>query len=958
MAFSFKDSEENVLAEWEKRDIEHKVLAKESPKGNFVFFEGPPTANAAPALHHVLTRVYKDVVLRFRAMQGYHVDRKAGWDTHGLPVELQVEKKLQISGKPMIENIIAGNPRESIIAFNKECKDMVWSNVSDWEKLTKRIGYWLDTKDPYITYDNNYIESVWWVMKQLWDKNLVYKGHKVVPFCTRCGTALSSHEVAQGYKTTTDTSVYVKFKVAGSPNEYLLSWTTTPWTLPGNVALAVGSDITYSYVQVGDEVWILSSKQLAIIEGEYSVIKEVKGSDLIGLQYEPLFNVADLQTEKSYKVYGAEFVTDTDGVGIVHTAVMYGEDDYYLGLEIGLPQHHTVSEEGVFVGVHADLDGKKVKDPATEKTILEYLEKKNLLIAKLPYKHEYPFCWRCSTPLLYYARSSWFIKMENMRSAMLERNANVRWEPEYIRDGRFGEWLANARDWAISRERYWGTPLPIWECACGEMECVGSRAQVGMDSSVDLHRPFVDDVTIPCRSCGKDMHRVKEVLDVWFDSGAMPIAQWGFPAQENSEAQLNTHYPADYICEAIDQTRGWFYTLLAIATLLERPAPYKNVICLGHLLDSKGEKMSKSKGNVIVPWEIINEHGVDPLRWYLFSSSSAGEPKRFDLQGLEQAKRRTLMILWNVADYYSLFASLDDGKPSDETHVLDQYIVGRTKETVARVTEAMEHYDVTRATRILHDLVDDTSTWYVRRSRDRFKDGDVQAVRTLREVLHTIARMFAPFTPFFAESLYARVPHVAESVHLDHWPSDLMVTEQEKTAMSEMKRARAVIELGLALRAGAKIKIRQPLQVLSVDQEFGAAYQEIIADELNVKQVVTAASFDGEWVTTTQDGYTVSLNTTIDENLQNEGIVRELTRTINGMRKNQQMTLQDRIVVMVQTDDMLWDVVERATEELCKNTLATHVVRKENITGETLVTDRGTLIVSIENTYQYHGFDK
>lgn len=948
MPFNFSHHEEEVLATWESLDIEKKVLAKTSPKGNFVFYEGPPTANAAPALHHVLTRVYKDVILRFKTMQGFHVDRKAGWDTHGLPVELQVEKKLGISGKPMIENIVPGNPRESIITFNKECRDMVWKNVGDWENLTKRIGYWLDFKDPYITYDNSYIESLWWVVKQLWDKGLVYRGHKVVPFCTRCGTALSSHEVAQGYKTTTDTSVYVKFKVRDLENTFLLSWTTTPWTLLGNVALAVGGDITYAYVNVGTETWILSKNQLAIIEGEYTIIKEVKGSELVGMHYEPLFTVDALNTEPSYQVYSAGFVTDTDGVGIVHTAVMYGEDDYTLGLEIGLPQFHTVGEEGKYVAETGVFAGMKAKDPDTEKSIIADLTGRGLLIAAVPYKHEYPFCWRCSTPLLYYARNSWFIKMEGMREAMLERNKTVHWEPDFIRDGRFGEWLAHARDWAISRERYWGTPLPIFECECGETACVGSSAEMNLPAGTDLHRPFVDDATLPCNNCNGTMHRIKEVLDVWFDSGAMPLAQWGFPLKEGSEGKVADHYPADYICEAIDQTRGWFYTLMAIATLLEKPSPYKHVICLGHLLDSKGEKMSKSKGNVIVPTEIITTQGVDPVRWYFYSMSSAGEPKRFDIQGLEQMKRRTLMIIWNVVEFYSLFKNLDDGKRAEPVHLLDQWIIARTRDTAHRMTTAMEQYDVTRATRVLHDLVDDLSTWYVRRSRDRFKDGDVQAVRTLREVLHTIARLFAPFTPFFAETLYTAVPHEYESVHLDVWPVCDSATEGEQSLIDYMQKIRATIEVGLSLRAQAKIKIRQPLQAIVVDRTWTDEYKAIIADELNVKQVldIDAPRHEGMWISST-DAPGMALDTMITDELKKEGLIRELTRTINGMRKDAGLTLQDRITITLETNEMIADVIRTTQTTLCASTLALDITFG-TVTGDTkILTDFGEIAVMI-----------
>jgi len=888
----FAKEEEEVLKHWKEKDIFGLVQKKDSPEGDFVMFEGPPTANARPPLHSTLSRIYKDVIPRYKTMQGFYVDRKAGWDTHGLPVELQVEKKLGISGKPQIENIVPGDKVESIKKFNAECRDMVWGFLDEWNQITERIGYWTDLEKPYVTYDNEYIESLWWVFKQMWDKGLVYKSHKVVPYCTRCGTALSSHEVAQGYQTVKDRSVFVKFKVAGEKDTYILSWTTTPWTLPGNVALAVGEDVDYVYVDVGGETLVLAKNRLEILEGEYKVIKEVKGSDLLGVSYEPLFEVPSLKDDTSYKVYAADFVTDVDGTGVVHTAVMYGEDDYVLGKELGLPRVHTVNSEGNFVDeVPAGLAGKYVKDKETEQMVIDYLVSNNLLFGEEMYEHEYPYCWRCKTALLYYARDSWFIRVSDVKDKLVANNQSINWEPSHIKDGRFGEWLNNIRDWAISRERYWGTPLPIWECECGEVTCVGSKEELGV-SDVELHRPYVDEVQIDCKKCNKKMTRVTEVMDVWFDSGAMPIAQWGFPHVEGSEDKLNNHYPADFISEAIDQTRGWFYTLLSVATLLEKEAPYKNVICLGHLQDNKGHKMSKSKGNIVEPWEVINTHGADALRWHFFNMSSAGEPKRFDMKGVDQAKRRTLMIWWNVVKFYQLYKDVNEKGAMADTP-LDRWVLSRLAETTKAVQDHLDGYDVTRATRSLHDFITEVSTWYVRRSRARFKSGEAGVVEVLEHVLLQTSKLMAPFTPFIAERVYKAVGGERESVHLADWPE---VGEVDEDLLKAMQQTRNVVEVGMRLRAENAMKVRQPLAALSIDgAKLDDAYIEILKEELNVKAVVFEKT---DWVSHEEYNMTVGLDLELTDELKREGVARELVRTINGMRKNAGLTITDRITLI------------------------------------------------------------
>ena len=888
----FAKEEEEVLKYWKEKDIFGLVQKKDSPEGDFVFYEGPPTANAKPALHHVLARVFKDVIPRYKTMQGFHVDRKSGWDTHGLPVELQVEKKLGISGKPQIENIVPGNPIESIKKFNGECREMVWGFLDEWKQLTERIGFWLDLDEPYVTYENQYIESLWWVFKQMWDKGLVYQSHKVVPYCNRCGTALSSHEVAQGYKTVKDRSVFVKFKIVDEKNTYILSWTTTPWTLPGNVALAVGEDVDYVYVEAGDETLVLAKNRLEILEGDYKVVKEVKGSKLVGLKYDALFDVESLKSDTSYQVYVADFVTDVDGTGVVHTAVMYGEDDYVLGESLGLPKFHTVNEEGNFVDEVSGLAGKYVKDKEIEQAIFEHLAKHNNLFGEELYEHEYPFCWRCKTALLYYARDSWFIRVSDVRDRLVANNQTINWEPAHIKDGRFGEWLNNIRDWAISRERYWGTPLPIWVCECGEMKCVGSANELGV-SDVELHRPYVDEIEIDCEKCNKKMKRVSEVMDVWFDSGAMPIAQWGFPHKEGSEELLNSHYPADYISEAIDQTRGWFYTLLSIATLLEKEAPYKNVICLGHILDAKGEKMSKSKGNVLDPWEVIEVHGVDALRWHFFSMSAAGEPKRFDLKGVDQAKRRTLMILWNVVKFYELYKDVNEAGEMADTP-MDRWVLSRLAETTRSVSGYLDAYDIIRATRTLHDFITEVSTWYVRRSRARFKAGEVGVVEVLRHVLASTSKLMAPFTPFIAERIYGAVGGAQDSVHLDEWPE---VGEIDEELLKAMQQTRDVVEMGMRLRAENGMKVRQPLAALAIDgAQLEDAYVEILKEELNVKEVLFGKQ---TWPSHEDKGVTVALNIELNDALKREGVARELVRTINGMRKEAGLTITDRINLVV-----------------------------------------------------------
>jgi len=976
--------EEKILAFWKEHDIFQKTLQKPAPAGRFVFFEGPPTANGKPGIHHVLARAFKDLIPRYKTMRGFRVDRKAGWDTQGLPVELQVEKELGFKGKPDIE-------KYGIKEFNAKCKSSVWTYKADWEKLTERIGFWLDLDKPYITYENYYIESLWWILKQVNKAGFLYQDYKVLPHCPRCGTALSSHEVALGYKSVTEPSVYVKFKVkekgVGSKEQgelYILSWTTTPWTLPGNVALAVGNDIEYVVVKLVDYrkddgslvyQYIILAKDIyekskdpthplydkigthldyghqpeglpdksEFVEQDTGyVVQTLFGKDLVGLEYEPLFDIKPLQTNTSYKVYAANFVTTTDGTGVVHTAVMYGEDDFVLGTQIGLPKYHTVDEAGNFTKEVAKWAGKFVKDNAVEQGIVADLQERGLLFKQEMYTHDYPFCWRCSTPLLYYAKPSWFIKMSALRDDLKSANEKINWHPEHIQHGRFGEWLEGVKDWAISRERYWGTPLPIWKCEkCKEIIVVESLKELAKLSGekrvakndFDLHRPFIDEITIQCK-CGGIMKRVPEVADCWFDSGSMPFAQWGYPNLANSQEQIANSYPADYIAEAIDQTRGWFYTLLAIATLLKKSGalkeiktedvipPYKHVICLGHINDKTGQKMSKSKGNIIDPWEVINKYGADALRFHLYTGNQPGEPKNFDPQAVDDVVKKTLLILMNCLSFYELY---QNGKQilaniPQTKNILDKWVLALWYKTLANVTKNLDNYTITEAGRDLANFVTEFSTWYVRRSRDRFKqEGDDKqaALQTLGFVLRQFTITIAPFMPFVAEELYQRIKGGQESVHLEDWPEVRELEKVDEELLTNMDKLRNIVEQALAKRAEAKIKVRQPLRRLLVKGvNFSEELQSILADEINVLEIIQ------------EDGLTVSveLDTKLDDELKSLGTLREFSRQINALRKKLGFTVKDTAELVIAAPEDLQKILEKYPDEILKATLTHNVV--------------------------------
>ncbi len=927
------EKELEILKFWADKEIFKKTLEKEAPQGSFVFYEGPPTANGKPGIHHVEARAFKDLIPRFKTMGGFRVERRAGWDTHGLPVELEVEKKLGLKNKKDVEAY-------GIKEFNEKCKESVWQYVGDWEKMTERVAFWVDMEHPYVTYHNEYIESLWRIIQQVYERGFMYQGYKVVPQCPRCGTALSSHEVAQGYKNVKEESVYIKFKIKSKDNEYILAWTTTPWTLPGNVALAVGENVDYLLVENKEnkEKYILAKDLAAKVLGEnwadcYTIDQnKIKGKDLIGLEYEPLFpgvvTAKDANFQNAFKVYAADFVSTEDGTGVVHTAVMYGADDYELGEKVGLPKVHSVNPDGTFNQLVPKWQGKFVK--SVEQEIIADLQARNILFKTENYAHDYPFCWRCDTPLIYYAKDSWFFRMSDLRDQLIKNNEAINWEPAHIKEGRFGEWLREAKDWGISRERYWGTPIPVWRCAgCKEIKVIGSFAELEKLSGqkiTDPHRPFIDEVIFKCEKCGGEMKRTPEVMDCWFDSGAMPFAQVHYPFENKELIDNGGCYPAEFISEAIDQTRGWFYTLLAVATLLGQKAPYKNVICLGHILDKNGQKMSKHIGNVVNPWEMFEKYGADAVRWYLYTVNQPGEAKRFDEQLLKESTR-VFTTLLNVLSFYQMYSGQVNTTLKDFDNILDRWIAAKLNLLIKQVTDSWVHYDIFTGARQIKDFIDELSTWYLRRSRDRFKGDDEAdknaALATLHYVLLELSKLLAPATPFMAEYLYQELKGDKESVHLDNWPT---VREEliDQAVLDYMDMVRKVVELGLAKRAEAGIKIRQPLakaKVKSQKSKIENEYLELIKDELNVKEI--------EQIEETGE-LKVDLDTTLTDELKEEGIVRELIRTINNLRKEMKLTIGDRVEISYHaSDDLLNRVFEKYSEELKKSTLADSLEKSE-----------------------------
>ncbi|MFZ2484889.1 MAG: class I tRNA ligase family protein [Minisyncoccia bacterium] len=1079
--------EEKILQFWKDNKIFEKTLEKKSPNGDFIFYEGPPTANGRPAIHHLEARAFKDAIPRYKTMQGFRVPRKAGWDTHGLPVELEVEKTLGLKSKKEIEEY-------GIAKFNQACRESVQKYIGEWAKFTDRIGYWVNLNNAYFTYDSSYIESVWSIVSHVEKRKLLYKDYKVVPWCPRCGTALSSHEIAQGYKDVKDLSLYVKFKIVGFPNAYFVAWTTTPWTLPGNVALAVGEDIDYVEIKVGEEILVLAKERLSLITEPYEIIAEHKGKEMIGMEYEPIYPFVE-KTDKTFKIYSADFVNTEDGTGIVHTAVMYGQEDFDLGTKVGLPKVHLVSPDGVFMKGTDWLEGRSVVDETLAIDILKDLQKRDLLFGKENHTHSYPFCWRCKTRLIYYARDSWYIKMSELRDKLVAENKKINWEPEHIKEGRFGEWLREVKDWAISRERYWGTPLPIWQNADGskkfvvdsvetlkkyakksgnkyfvmrhgraqnnelniasgnvsnthaltedgkkdvlksaqdfneridfifvspflrtketaeivrealglskeaviedvrlseinfgaeegqpiqkyqekfpntedlfnvkpqggenEMEVkqrvgsflyeienkysgknilvishgdpvwmalsVAEGAQIprmlqilaqdypkyadirelsfvpipqNENFELDLHKPYIDDVVLV--KDGEEYKRVKEVMDVWFDSGAMPFAQ----------DPKNVRYPADFISEAIDQTRGWFYTLHAIGTLMEKGIAYKNVICLGHLLDKDGKKMSKSIGNVVDPWEEMDKHGADALRFWMYSVNQPGESKNFDTTTVAEIVRKVFNILDNVYAFYDMYRDKRlevETKIPQSIDVLDIWILCRLSGVLDAMKEDLDEYRLLEPVRSLREFIDDLSTWYLRRSRERLKNDDINAKYTLYFVLKIISKMLAPFAPFTAEELFQKLRNEKDeiSVHLTQWP-DFNFGGPEP--ISYMRKVRELASLGLESRSRANIKVRQPLSKLTVkDLGIPDVFIELIKDELNVKEVVEDTNIEGE----------VELDTNLTPGLIEEGKVRDVIRVIQDIRKEKGLKPSDKMKYEV--PDELKELFAKNAEEI------------------------------------------
>ena len=1158
--------EERILEFWEENKIFAKSLNKKAsplelwPR-EFIFYEGPPTANGKPGIHHLIARAFKDAIPRYKTMRGYHVRRKGGWDTHGLPVELQIEKKLGLNSKKAIEEY-------GIAKFNQECKESVWQYLDVWNRFTERVGFWVDQENAYVTYHNDYIESVWNIMQKVHAQNLLYKDYKVVPWCPRCGTALSSHELAQGYEDVKDLSVYAKFKVIGEENTYILAWTTTPWTLLGNLALAVGENIDYLKVKVDNEIYILAKARLSIITEPHEILGEMKGVNLIGIEYEPLYPFfKNLVSEKekpklakAFRVHIANFVTTEDGTGVVHTAVMYGQDDFELGTKIGLPKHHLVGLDGKFLSGTGIFEGKFVRDEEVAVDVIKDLAHRGLLYKKEKYEHAYPHCWRCHTALIYYARDSWYIKMSDskVKKQLINENKIINWKPAHIRDGRFGEWLREIKDWAISRERYWGTPLPVWQCEkCKKIEVIGSidelkahtkksgnkyffmrhgeaennvvdgeaiwhkkisvnstltdkgKQQVrermnsfktkpdiiisspfkrtketidvvseilkfspekiifedrirGWDIStelndqkakevqiffdkdflhnplkispggenfaemikragnfineleekyqnkniliishveiymalkfilagatfeqledfsfkfdylknaeleelnfvpiphnenyeLDLHKPYIDELELVCahsissgQACGGKLMRTKEVMDVWFDSGAMPFAQDHYPF-ENKKWVDGIGYPADYICEAIDQTRGWFYTLHAVGVLMGRGKAYKNVICLGHLLDAKGKKMSKSLGNIVEPFEAMDKYGVDTLRLWMYSINQPGESKNFDEKTVALLAQQVFGLLYNVLAFYELYpipeqARYGAGRDRPKSkNVLDVWILERLDELIELSTKNLDNYKLLEPVRAIRDFIGDLSTWYLRRSRDRIKGGDKRAKQTQCFVLKTLAKLMAPFAPFTAEDVWLKLKNEneEESVHLSKWPNSERFKFGNSKVRNNMRLVREIVTLGLEARQKAGIKVRQPLSRIEV-KNYGLSekYSELIKDELNVKEIIENKNLENE----------VLLHTEITSDLKQEGNYREFVRAAQDIRKKIGLTPSDLISLVIETNKEGQKLIQKFEKELLKTILAAKIEFREN-EGEEIKIDDLVFKIKIE----------
>ncbi len=980
---SFPDLDAEILEYWKERDVFRRSVDERPDAPLFMMYEGPPTANGSPGIHHVLARVFKDVISRYRTMKGCRVIRKGGWDTHGLPVEMAVEQELGLSSKRDIEEY-------GIAEFNQRCRESVFRYVKDWEVMTDRIGYWVDMDDPYVTLETDYIETGWWILKQLWDRGLLYEDRRGTPHCPRCVSSLSSHEVALGYRENTpDPSVFIKFEATTWPDDtstFFLAWTTTPWTLPGNTALAVDADAEYSVVETADCQLILATALLNVLQEEYSVVITVRGSDLVDLPYRPLYDATEyrspirqfvrgpdgqttLEEADGYapRVVAADFVSMDDGTGIVHIAPAFGDEDLALGREQELAFVQQVDLQGVITGDYP-FAGKFVKDADPE--IAADLEERGLLYHQGVYRHTYPFCWRCDTPLLYYAKTSWYIRTTAVKDRLVDINSGINWYPGHIREGRFGEWLRNNVDWAISRERYWGTPIPIWRCdKCGAMDCVGSISELAERAAqelngLDLHRPDVDEVTWPCLApdCGGVMYRIPEVMDCWFDSGMMPFAQWHFPF-ENQDIATDGRLPADYICEAVDQTRGWFYSLHALSTLLQDDVAYRNVICLGLILDGRGRKMSKRLGNIVEPDSILDSHGADALRWYLFTASHPGEPRRFSDRLVQQTLRQVLLTLWNVYSFFTNYANIDEFEPSQipdgwrPEAELDRWALAELNQLVQVVDDHLDNYNPTDAGRRIAEFIDVLSNWYVRRSRRRFwrseHDADkIGAYATLYQCLTTVARLMAPLAPFVSEQMYHNLelrynPDGPDSVHLADYPvADVSLIDRD--IMDATRLAIRVSSMGRSARSKAGLKVRQPLAEVLVKTRSDAEVNYLtqvrpqILEELNIKelraingdqslysQAQEAAGDDSDTVVSVngysaalEAGYMVAVDARLTPELADEGLARELSHRIQNLRKSARFEITDRIVTYYQGPDAVSRVMSVHGDYIKQETLS------------------------------------
>jgi isoleucyl-tRNA synthetase len=1020
--FSLPKAEEDIIAFWEENDVFHKSHDMAKDKPHFVFYEGPPTANGRPGIHHVISRTVKDLVCRYKAMQGFRVDRKGGWDTHGLPVEIEVEKALGLTSKSQVVEY-------GIDKFNEKCRESVFKYLEDWNNITRRIGYWLDLDDAYVTLTNDYIESVWWILKNFFDRDLIYQDYKTVPYCPRCGTGLSSHEVAQGYSLIKDPSVYIKVKAADDDFSYLV-WTTTPWTLPSNAALCMKPDADYVMVEYEDEKLVLAEALVdKIFGGEAKILSNRKGADFLKRKYVPLFDTFKSQADLAYFVINADFVTLDDGTGIVHIAPGFGADDYVIGKEYGLPVFQAIENNGIFKDFAVPYNGMFIKD--ADPIITEDLDKAGRLFKKELYEHNYPFCWRCDSPLVYIAQKSWYLKTTDFKQNLLDNNNKINWHPDDIRTGRMLNWLENNVDWALSRERFWGTPIPIWICDdsdCGKMTAVGSIEQlrneaIELPDEIDLHKPMMDEVKLSC-SCGKTMSRIPEVVDVWFDSGAMPYAQWHYPFENKEE--FENKYPSDFISEAVDQTRGWFYSLLAISTVLFDQPPFKNVIVLEFILDKEGKKMSKHKGNVVDPFPTVDKYGADPVRWYLVSASNPWLPTRFDLDGLSEVVRKYFDTLRNTYSFFALYANIDnvadraekDGlsiesyleSKAGEPERFDKWIISKYNSLVKEVVESFDGYEITRPIRSVQNFViEELSNWYVRNNRRRFwaKEDDPSKIRaylTLYQILEGVCRLTAPVTPMVSEMIWHelagehREKHgLPLSVHMMEFPKadESLIDKQLEESMD---LAEKVVSLGRAARSRKNIKVRQPISRILIGLPKSSSFEsleslmDIIKNELNIKSVESADDFDqyisysaklnfktagpklggmvkeassyiaslnsesvkkfeqldkklefelnGTKLTLTEDdidvhhneteGFAVesenqlsiALDTTLSDDLINEGFAREIINKVQNMRKSSGFDVTDKIETKIKSTEKVVEAVKVHENFICSETLS------------------------------------